>query len=167
MSRPQIAKHMFPRDLPVWATYYLSEEGQQYTGWEFDVLVGNPYDPGSFYPPEARKQAIYLNSLKIDAVAWFYDSPRIIEFKPDAGSGAIGQVLVYQEWYFRIFGVKPPGLIVCESMSPQVASIATYLDIRVLQLPPSPRAITQQAEWAVERKIVHRSILPILSALSA
>lgn len=167
MSRPQIAKHMFPRDLPVWATYYLSEEGQQYTGWEFDVLVGNPYDPGSFYPPQARRQAIYLNSLKIDAVAWFLDTPRIIEFKPDADSGAIGQVLVYQEWYLRIFGVRPLGLIVCETMSQQVESIATYLDIRVIQLPPSIELVTQQAQWDVERKIVHRSSLPILSALSA
>lgn len=167
MSRPQIAKHMFPRDLPVWATYYLSEEGQQYTGWEFDVLVGNPFDPGSFYPPEARRQAIYLNSLKIDAIAWFQNTPRIIEFKPDAGCGAIGQVLIYQEWYNRIFGLRPLGMVVCEYMSDQIVSVAEYLGIRVLQVKPSTAEVTQRAEWDVERKIVHRSILPVLSALSA
>ena len=26
MSRPQIAKHMFPRDLPVWATFYRTKK---------------------------------------------------------------------------------------------------------------------------------------------
>lgn len=167
MSRPQITKHMFPRDLPVWATYYLSEEGQQFTGWEFDVIVGNPYDPGSFYPPAQRRQAIYLNALKIDAVAWFLNTPRIIEFKPDAGSGAIGQVLVYQEWYSRIFGVRPLGMIVCESMAEQVESIANYLEIQVIQLPPAPIQDIDRATWDVERKIVHRSLLPVFSALSA
>lgn len=167
MSRPQITKHMFPRDLPVWASYYRSEEGQQYTGWEFDVLVGNPYDPGAIYPPAARKQAIYLNSLKIDAVAWFLDTPRIIEFKPDAGCGALGQVVIYQEWYRRIFGVKPLGIIVCENMSGQVESICNYLEVRVIQLPPASPAEIGAATWDVERKIVHRSTLPLLGALSA
>ena len=167
MSRPQITKHMFPRDLPVWATYYLSDEGQSYTGWEFDVLVGNPYDPGSFYPPQARRQAIYLNALKIDAVAWFENTPRIIEFKPDAGSGALGQVLVYQEWYRIIFGVRPLGMIVCESMSGQVESICNLLNVQVIQLEPALERDVERATWDVERKIVHRSKLPILSALSA
>lgn len=167
MSRPQIAKHMFPRDLPVWASYYLSEEGQQYTGWEFDVIVGNPYDPGSFYPANQRRQAIYLNALKIDAVAWFLNTPRIIEFKPDAGCGALGQVLVYQEWYRIIFGVRPLGLIVCESMSEQIQSICNLLSVRVVVVGPTPPATTEAVEWDVERKIVHRSVLPIMGALSA
>ena len=167
MSRPQITKHMFPRDLPVWASFYLSEAGQQYDGWEFDVVVGNPYDPGSFYPPSARKQAIYLNSLKIDAVAWFSNTPRILEFKPSAGSGAIGQVLCYQEWYSRIFNVRPLGMIICEDMSPQVRSIAEFLGIEVVEIPPADTPTTNAATWDVERKIVHRSMLPILSALSA
>ena len=166
MSRPQIAKHMFPRDLPVWAAFYRSEAGQQYTGWEFDVVVGNPYDPGAFYPPSARRQSIYLNSLKIDSVAWFLDTPRIIEFKPDAGCGALGQVLIYQEWYRRIFGVRPHGMIVCESMSDQVESICLYLMVEVVKIPPATAQETEQAEWDVERKIVYRSILPSLSALS-
>ncbi len=167
MSRPQIAKHMFPRDLPVWATFYRSEEGQQYDGWEFDVLVGNPKDPGSFYPPAQRRQAMYLSALKIDAVAWFLNTPRIIEFKPDAGCGALGQVLIYQEWYRIIFGVKPVGMIVCEEMSDQVESICNLLGVTVIQLPPASPFETEQAEWDVERKIVHRSVLPLMSALAS
>lgn len=166
MSQPQITKHMFPRDLPIWASYYMSTEGQGYTGWEFDVIVGNPTDPGSFYPPSQRKQAIYLNSLKIDAVAWFADTPRIIEFKPDAGCGALGQVLIYQEWYSRIWGVKPIALIVCENMSEQVESICTFFNVRVLRFAPATVQDLLTAEWQVERKIVHRSSLPLLSALS-
>ena len=167
MSRPQIAKHMFPRDLPVWAAYYRSEEGQQYDGWEFDIIVGNPTDPGSFYPPSTRKQSLYLSALKIDAVAWFLNTPRILEFKPDADSGALGQVLVYQEWYRIIWGIRPIGMIICEQMSSQVESICNYLGVYVVQIPPLDPYQTQQAEWDVERKIVHRSVLPIMSALSA
>ena len=55
--------------------------------------MGNPKDPGAFYPNNARRQSLYLSSLKIDAIAWFLNTPRIIEFKPDAGCGAVGQVL--------------------------------------------------------------------------
>lgn len=167
MSRPQIAKHMFPRDLPVWAAYYRSPEGQQFDAWEFDVIVGNPKDPGAFYPNNTRRQALYLASLKIDAIAWFLNTPRIIEFKPDAGCGAIGQVIAYQQWYNIIFHKKPTGMIVCEYMSPQVESVANMLDIIVVQIPPASAFDTEQAEWDVERKVVHRSVIPLMSALSA
>jgi hypothetical protein len=167
MSRPQIATHMFPRDLPVWASFYLTEQGQEYDAWEFDVTVGNPKDPGAFYPPAQRRQSIYLSALKIDAVAWFLNTPRIIEFKPDAGCGALGQVLIYQEWYRIIFGVKPVGMVVCESMSDQVESICNLFGVAVIQLPPASDFDTEQAEWDVERKIVHRSVLPLMQALRA
>ena len=131
MARVQIFKHMMPLDIPVFATYLLSPEGQSYTSWEFDVICGLPADPGPYYPLQARYQAIYLNALKIDAIGWFHNSPTLIECKPDARLGAIGQVTSYAMWYERMFGLRPRMMIVAESMREQVQIAARHQGVEV------------------------------------
>ena len=160
MSRPQIMKHMSVKDVPLFATYLLGEEGQKYTGWEFDVIIGDPVDPGPFYPANQRKQALYLNALKIDAVGWLFGTPTLIECKPNAGCGAIGQVTSYQEWYRIIFGVKPRGVIVCERMPRQIQTLCILqnIDFRIVQ--PANELVTQQAIDYVRPLIKNLSIIP-------
>lgn len=166
MSGPQILKHMMPRDIPLWATYFFSPEGQHYTAWEFDVLVGDPQHPGYHFPPEQIRQALYLNCLKIDAVGWLFSTPTLIECKPKAGLGALGQVDGYQEWYRIIFGIKPRGLIVCEEMSRQVETLCMLKDIQVVRVRPANDATVSQAIAQVRALIQKLSVLPAIQAVA-
>lgn len=160
MSTPQILKHMAAKDIPVFATFLFSPEGQEFQAWEFDVIIGDPHDPGAFYPPKQRKQAMYLNALKIDAVGWFFKSPTLIECKPAAGLGAIGQVIGYQEWYRIIFGIKPRGMIVCSEMSRQVQTLCLLLNIEVRIVVPANPSVVAQAIDYIRPRIQKLSILP-------
>ena len=166
MSRAQVFRHMMPRDVPVFATYALSPEGQEYQVWEFDVIVGDPEDPGPFYPPNVRRQALYLNALKIDAIGWFFASPTLIECKPHAGVSAIGQIISYCDYYQMTFGVRPRGMIVCESMSRQVETICTQHEILVRRVLPADDYTIERAIYDVRPKIQVKSILPQFQAVS-
>ena len=160
MSAPQVLRHMMPHDIPLWASYFFSPEGQNYTAWEFDVLVGNPADPGPYYPMSARRQAMYLNALKIDAVGWLFSTPTLIECKPNAGLGALGQVDGYQAWYEIIFGVKPRGVIVCEHMSDQVQTLCLLKNIDVRIVTPANDYQIMRAIDLVKPMIRPLSVLP-------
>lgn len=165
MSSPQIMKHMSANDIPLFAAYLFTPEGQSYTNWEFDVLIGDPEVPGAHFPPRQRKQAAYLNSLKIDAVGWLYSTPALIECKPNAGCGAIGQVLSYQKWYRVIFGVAPRMIIVCQRMSRQIRALCDLdaIDYRIVQ--PASDHQVQNAINTVRPLIKRLSILPEYEAL--
>jgi hypothetical protein len=166
MSRAQILKHMSVNDIPLFATYLFSPEGQTYTAWEFDVLVGNPDSPGPFYPLSQRRQAMYLNALKIDAIGWLFSTPRLIECKPNGGLAALGQIMGYQKWYEIIFGTKPSGVIVCARMSKQIQTLCLLADIQVRIVTPANDLASQQAVDYVRPLIKHLSILPQLQAVS-
>lgn len=158
-------KHMAPRDIPLFATYLFTPEGQAYTAWEFDVLVGDPEDPGAHYPMNQRRQALYLNSLKIDAVGWLFSTPTLIECKPNGGLGAIGQILSYQKWYQIIFGVKPKGIIVCARMSRQCLTLCILDDIDVRIVQPANDVMVTQANNYVRPLIKPLSVLPQFAAV--
>lgn len=166
MAAPQILKHMMPRDIPLFASYIFTPEGNNYTNWEFDVLVGDPEDPGAHYPMSSRKAALYQNSLKVDAIGWLFGTPTIIEVKPNAGCGAIGQVLTYQKWYRMIFDLEPRMMIVCNRMSRQIqtACIIDNIDFRILQ-PASDYQIMRAIDF-VKPKIKVMSVLPSYQAVS-
>ena len=133
----QIFKHMMPKDIPPFCTYLLSDEGQQYTSWQFDDLVGDPDDPGPMFPMSARRQALYVGALKIDCVGWLFSTPTLIECKPDAGLSAIGQIEGYAKWYSLMYNIYPRKMIVCESMRGQVQTVAELLDIQVRIVQPA------------------------------
>jgi len=157
---------MAEKDIPLFATFLFTEDGQRYHHWEFDVLVGDPEDPGPFYPMSQRRQAMYLNSLKIDAVGWFFGTPNLIECKPNGGLAALGQVLGYQEWYRIIFGVKPQGIIVCARMSRQVETLCTINEIKVYRVVPANDVLIQRAIDYVRPRIRNVSVLPSTRAVA-
>lgn len=160
MRRPQLLANMSKHDQEVFATYVFTQEGQHYTDWEFNVLTGMPDDPGVFYPRTQRAQALYLNALKIDAIAWFLSSPTVIECKPRAGLSAIGQAVAYRQWYQAHYGVTPNALIVCSSMSAQVQQNARWsgIDVRLVQ-PAQPQTIKAAIDY-LRPRVTRKSILP-------
>lgn len=142
----QVFKHMMPKDIPVFSTYIFTPEGQSYTSWEFDVLLGDPHDPGPFYPLAMRRQALALGALKVDAIGWLASTPTLIEVKPDATLGAIGQIESYADWFRVFFHVYPRKMIVCESMRKQVQDVCNWKDIQVRIVPPANELTVQRAE---------------------
>lgn len=165
MSRTQILRHMAERDIPLFATFYNTPEGQSYDAWEFDVLVGDPEEPGAFYPANVRRQALYLNALKIDAIGWFLNTPTLIECKPNAGLGAIGQVLGYREWYRIIFGIQPGMKIVCQRMTRQIQTLCAINEIAVRIVTPATEIVTWAAINHIQFKIQTKSIMPEMASV--
>lgn len=163
MRKPNILYNMSKHDQQVFASYVFSPEGQIYTAWEFNVLTGIPADPGRFYPASQRRQAIYLNSLKIDAIGWLFNTPTIIEAKPRAGLSAIGQVISYRQWYREHFKLDPSVVIVCSSMSDQVRQNAQWSGIRVAIVPPANEAFIQSAIRYVTPLIMQKSVIPSIA----
>lgn len=156
---------MFPRDIPPFASYILSPEGQSWTGFEFDIIVGNPRDPGPFFPPEKRRQAMYLGALKIDCVAWFHNTPTIIEAKPDADLAAVGQVLVYRWWYEKLFSLKPSLMVVANFMTDQIQEYCFAHDIALRLFPDAGPIEIEAAMRHTEQRIEYRSLLPGMQPL--
>lgn len=167
MSAPQTLTHMSRHDERVFATYLFTQEGQTFDTWEFDVLVGDPDDPGAHYPANSRYQALYVNALKIDAIGWFFNSPTLIECKSRAGLGAIGQAITYQQWFQQIFAIPARTLIVCTSMSRQCQTSALWNRVDVQILPPASDFQVIQAKAYVKPRIQKRSIMPQLLAASS
>ena len=99
MPRPPFP-HMAPYDVPLFASFLLSDAAKGYDRWEFDVSVGPGVDPGPFVDPKVRDNAIYLTQAKIDAVGWAGQIPTIFEVKPELSLTGFGQLLGYQ-WYFQ------------------------------------------------------------------
>lgn len=160
MAATQTFKHMFPNDIPPFATYIFTPEGQQYTSWEFDVILGNPDDPGPFYPMNKRRQALYLGALKVDAIGWLFATPTLIECKPDADLGAIGQIDGYADFYRITFGVAPRKMIVCESMREQVQQVAGWHGIEVRIVPPANPLVIENAVTYVKPLIKPSPLAP-------
>lgn len=148
------------RDIPPFCTYLLSDEGRGFTSWEFDVIVGEPEDPGPFFPLALRRQALYLGALKIDAIGWFYNTPTLIEAKPDATLAAIGQIDSYADWFDIIYGIYPRKMIVCESMRGQVQTICQRKNIDVRICKPADNILIAQALEYVQPLIKPSPLAP-------
>jgi hypothetical protein len=91
---------MAPGDVPLFASFILSDEANMWQRWDFDVSVGPGIDPGPGFDPEIRSNAIYLTQAKIDVVGWAGNIPTIFEVKPQLSIQGFGQLIAYR-WYFQ------------------------------------------------------------------
>lgn len=113
--------HMFPLDIIIWERF-LAAYAADYSNFVYDVKVGSgsPIKEGT---PEnyARMQEI-LSKYRIDAVGTRSGGIDIIEVKPNAGAGAIGQVVTYVTLYKRDFAPTNPirGVIITDRELPDM-----------------------------------------------
>lgn len=122
--------HMFPLDVVIWERF-LEAYGTEYTGFDYDVKVGQGSDivPGT---PEkyARMQDI-LSKYRIDVVGYKASQISIIEVKPEASTVAIGQIVSYLELYKRdaVPTLPVTGVIISDHEVPDIRYLTNRMGI--------------------------------------
>src|SRR5216684_5146503 len=85
---------MAPREVLIWRAW-LALHQSEYTGWAYNVLVGNGIDPGPTFPQIYREQYIRNTQKRIDAVAFQGLQPFIFEIKDRVTGSSLSQLLTY------------------------------------------------------------------------
>lgn len=127
--------HMSPLDIPVWETF-LKEQGNLFTAFDYDVRVGTGIDPGPSYDDATRRDAILLTQKRIDAVGFREGEIWVIEVKPQASIGALGQLITYTELFIAYKKPDLPvrSIVVCNTVDPEVRDIFKTHGITVIQV---------------------------------
>jgi hypothetical protein len=122
---------MMPGDIPLFASFLLSDAGRIYDRWEFDVSVGPGVDPGPFTDPALRSAAIYLTQVKIDAIGWAGNMATIFEVKPEISITGFGQLIAYRWYYAEATGIYANLAAITDFMSDQYKILYDAFGIEV------------------------------------
>lgn len=104
----------------------------------YNIVVGSGRPLGDVAPGILGSDWKYLTSLKADAIFEYPDRFEILEVKPDAGPGAIGQLLCYNILLRQEFIPNKPifSVILTDSIHPDVLKCAGLLNVRVRIVKP-------------------------------
>ncbi|MBA7612647.1 hypothetical protein ES703_19883 [subsurface metagenome] len=129
--------HMMPADIIIW-TRYLKTNPFPQARISYDLHVGTPAGPLDGLTPEYQEMALALSTKRIDAVVYETRRTGIVEVKPYAGSGAIGQVLTYRLLYIREFPGSPQPIAMILTDYPQRDTpwLCNQLNIVLITCPP-------------------------------
>ena len=123
--------HMLHEDIAVWSKF-LTKMAEVITRVWYDVHVGqavSPVDPSSTVQ---QKVAAGVTRKRIDVVARVGPEFWVIEVKPVAGMGALGQVYSYNRLFaleYETFSPTKP-VVVCDVLDDDV--IASYGELGVM-----------------------------------
>lgn len=113
-------RHLFPAMLPretaIWKSF-LAHYGDGFTNFQYNVRVGQGFDPGPTFPDFSRQAAIKNSQLRLDVVAQKDNAWWIIEVKVHCGAGAVGQLKQYEVLYEEAFPTnRPIQLAICTDL---------------------------------------------------
>jgi len=91
-------KHLLHNEIKIW-NRFIKRFGHEYDHFEYDVHVGKLPPDLKDQPDRWRKAAESVYLKRIDVIGFKVDTIEIIEIKPHAGLGAIGQVTGYLVLY--------------------------------------------------------------------
>lgn len=124
--------HLERRDAALWERF-LVQHVPPITGVAYDVALGGqvPDDPNA--TPEQLLGWQYSTAQRVDVVAFTADEVWVIEVKPNARLGALGQVLGYVLLFERepITTLPLVPTLVTDNLSPDVRYVADQLNIQV------------------------------------
>lgn len=125
--------HMGPEDAAIWERF-ITKYPDAYDECQYDVKVGKVPDFVLNHEDASIRGQAPLYQRKIDVVAWKDGRPEIIELKPRAPAGAIGQVNSYSYLYARDIadGVKPAALIVTDTIQPEMEELCDVAGVRII-----------------------------------
>jgi hypothetical protein len=95
--------HLMPADIAIW-TRFLEKYGDEYIGFQYDVLLGRgALKPADF--PAWESKLLYLLTVKrVDCLGIRKDGVTLFEVKPRLGMAAIGQCVTYRALWHMHFG---------------------------------------------------------------
>lgn len=116
--------HMFPLDIAIWERF-LDEYGLLYKGFKYDVKVGRGTDPIGKVPEHYARMQRELSRYRIDAVGLREDRIEVLEVKPNASAGALGQVITYLQLFVKDYPQDLPvvGGIVTDRVRPDMEDL--------------------------------------------
>jgi len=110
------------RDKDIWERFILKYPGI-FTSVQYDLHVGDTAPFNTLMDDDEDRNQDMLYRKRIDVVGHTADSCAIIEVKPNAGAGAIGQVKAYKTLYMRDeeTNIKTEAIIVTDVARPDMA----------------------------------------------
>lgn len=117
--------HLLPFERPIWDRYVKSRT-LDIIRVEYDLHLGEGVPPPVGASPGTVAVVQATSRKRVDVVAHTPNAIYIIEIKPRAGMGALGQLLTYRDLYLEERRpLKPVKLaVVCERMAPDI--LQTY-----------------------------------------
>jgi hypothetical protein len=97
---------MLPREILIWKSWLKLYEFT-YERFEYNVRVGEGFDPGPSWPEEHRRGAIMNSQKRIDVVGWDVHGVTLFEVKDRAGASALGQLLTYCPLWAKLHPSEP------------------------------------------------------------
>jgi len=127
--------HMLPVEREIWDRWY-QKYGNLFYEYQYDVRVGEGIDVRPEWGDEIARMAKLLTQKRIDVVAYRPGEIWIIEVKPHVGTGAYGQIRVYEKLLRQKVGEETVIRLafVCETIDPDVAKILAAEGITVWQV---------------------------------
>ena len=127
--------HMMPNDIAVWELF-LSANPLRFDRLEYDVHVGRGYGYDEDSPDWHLRLARGLTQYRIDVVGWNSRNATIIEVKPYAGLGALGQLLSYRHFFIKeIYTPTLPRLLaVTDQTTPDMRDLLTHFGVELAEV---------------------------------
>ena len=124
---------MMPADVIIWERF-IDAHPKAYDWVEYDVKVGTVPDFIDDLPEGDMRNLRALYEKKIDVIGHRPGGPDIIELKPRAGAGAIGQVKRYTMLYKRDIDIAsiPDPVIITDALTPDMKDFAEQEGVRLI-----------------------------------
>jgi len=116
--------HLLPREVEIWERF-LALYGREFTGFVYDVRVGEGITIRPEWGDEIARMAKLLTQKRIDVVGYKPGEIWIIEVKPHGGLSALGQLTVYEELYRIKYNPTQTirKALVCETVDPDLRGL--------------------------------------------
>ncbi|MEM2149858.1 MAG: hypothetical protein QXO46_08325 [Nitrososphaerota archaeon] len=116
--------HLLPVEREIWDRW-MQKYGNLFYRYEYDVRVGEGIEVRPEWGDEIARMAKLLTMKRIDVVAYRHGEIWIIEVKPHVGTGAYGQIKVYEKLLRKKVGDEAVIRLafVCETIDPDVEKL--------------------------------------------
>lgn len=137
---------MIPQEVVIFKAWY-ALHSSEFTAEDFNVRVGEGFDPGPTWPATDRTAAVMNSQKRIDALLWQGQAPTIVEVKVRAEPWIIGQILAYSLLFKRQYTdfAAPKLLILCFQTDPDTVYCCQQLGIEIQTVPADFSVINKPA----------------------
>jgi len=124
---------MRPRDVAIWETFVIQNPKRFDRVW-YDVHMGDPVSEDQIYEEVVSNGMYDVSRWCVDVIAEDEDAIYIIEVKPDAMAGALGQALAYSKLITKEIWFKKPliPVVMTDSIGPITQQAADLMGVTLL-----------------------------------